>query len=698
MPEKCSPNAISLWTRYIDQILSASQHDRLDPQYQLQQITRDILHTITPRLDLSIRSLPLYNHRQYQTIFQKLQARREYLQNTQTTTTTATRSSTTRMKRDDIQKSNISSSFSSSSSSSTSASSSSPPPPLRILVMGGSLARGIMCNTGLPRYMDDKCSWPERLQLLLNYDYVTGQRYHHHHHRDHDNGHHPLLLLVEVYNVAVGGWNTAVSNTVLQYDLLSDQRHWYPDIIINAHSTNEMHANTVQNALARNQSHWDAAFDMTQDFIRTVLKRCCMVAAAADNNHNNHNNNQSPLNEPPLLIYFDDYLGNDQRSILDTTIASQGTHILAKYYGIGYVSFADVVRDIVYRQTNETIFSPHGWYKSNNINKNNNNNNMQREVHPGYGMHIASSFVLAYYLLTLAMSFLGMEEYYTQYHHNNNNKAQQQFTKLTTQSTGDTSLLPPKLDRSLLLDHISERYSDPNTAERRVCQQQQQQQQSSWQRKCPVSWLIEASPGSYSVEATMEYFHPYLVKSLPQEWVWFNAGIRQRPKYGFTPVPVVDKKLSGHLGPGTNRTMTLEFHYDDHDDHDDHDDNDQQQQQQQQQGPIQSVTVFYIQRNDMKWKGTEMTVSVFSLVQDDDDDDNNTGTSHQHPKQQDEKPKREALPLIAQTSITNYHPQILRDDKVKMTIDLIPPQSHFQIQFKHTGGVSFRMTGMAICH
>ena len=120
------------------------------------------------------------------------------------------------------------------------------------------------------------------------------------------------------------------------------------------------------------------------------LKRCLRSSSS-----------HQSLNEPPLLIYFDDYLGNDQRSILETTTASQSAHILAKYYGIGYVSFADVVRDIVYRQTNETIFSPHGWYgngKDNDI--------MQREVHPGYGMHIASSFVLAWVRFILKRTLL----------------------------------------------------------------------------------------------------------------------------------------------------------------------------------------------------------------------------------------------------------------------------------------------------
>jgi hypothetical protein len=287
-------------------------------------------------------------------------------------------------------------------------------------------------------------------------------------------------------------------------------------------------------------------------------------------------------------------------------------------------------------------------------------------------MHIASSFVLAYYLLTLFTSFHGMEEYYTQHHQNPINMDQAgPFSKLTTQPTGDTSLLPPKLDRSLLLDHISERYSDPHTAERRLCHDKQPQQlpQPPSARRCPVSWLIEALPGSYSTDATMEYFRPYLAKATPQQWVWFNAGVRQRPKFSFTPVPVVDKKLSDYVGPGTNRTMTLEFH----------EPND----------PIRSVTVFYVQQSETKWRGMEMTVSVFSVLDDSTGNTNHTKEEHQG---------NEARRLIARKSVTNYNLRIHRDDKVSTTIDLIPPQSHFQVEFKHTGGITFRMTGIAICH
>ncbi|KAL3915552.1 MAG: hypothetical protein SGILL_005598, partial [Bacillariaceae sp.] len=215
---------------------------------------------------------------------------------------------------------------------------------------------GIMCNTGIRGYEGDSCSWVQRLDLLLNFDYDTGRRYSEENNR-----------LFEIHSTAVGGWNTYVSNAVLEYDLISSDEWLNPDIIINAHATNEMHVNTMREAVLHNQTHWDYVFDMTQRFIRTVLLKKCMIPqpiSQQEQQQQQQRSSQDTFNEPPLLIYFDDYLGNDQRSILDTTIASQSIHILAKYYGIGYVSYADVVRDIVLRDTTETVFSPQQWYKA----------------------------------------------------------------------------------------------------------------------------------------------------------------------------------------------------------------------------------------------------------------------------------------------------------------------------------------------
>jgi hypothetical protein len=54
---------------------------------------------------------------------------------------------------------------------------------------------------------------------------------------------------------------------------------------------------------------------------------------------------------------MDDYLGNEQREILVTTELAQATMVLANYYGFTSMSYANVVRDIVYGDTHEIFGS-----------------------------------------------------------------------------------------------------------------------------------------------------------------------------------------------------------------------------------------------------------------------------------------------------------------------------------------------------
>ncbi len=96
--------------------------------------------------------------------------------------------------------------------------------------------------------------------------------------------------------------------------------------------------------------------EVNQNFIRKVLGQGTTL--------------QDQCNRPtPLLFYFDDYVGNEQRELLKTNAFSKSIHTLSSYYGFGYVSYADAVRHLVYGDTNENWFSPHGW--------------PERQVHPG---------------------------------------------------------------------------------------------------------------------------------------------------------------------------------------------------------------------------------------------------------------------------------------------------------------------------
>ena len=43
----------------------------------------------------------------------------------------------------------------------------------------------------------------------------------------------------------------------------------------------------------------------------------------------------------PLLLYYDDYLGNEQRGLIQTRSFSKAVGVLSDYYGFGVMSYAD---------------------------------------------------------------------------------------------------------------------------------------------------------------------------------------------------------------------------------------------------------------------------------------------------------------------------------------------------------------------
>lgn len=243
------------------------------------------------------------------------------------------------------------------------------PPPLKILVFGGSITQGVVCRMQPFGYKftatQKKCSWTFRLEQLINK--LLGYE------------------AVKILNDASGGTNSELGATRINYNLLPDLMP-DPDIIINAYSSNDMHVLTMADADAKNLTLSEAVFDLTQTFIRTVEgSRHC------DDDHR------------PLLIYFDDYLGNEQHGILDTMAFSSSLQTLANYYDIMSISYADAVRQIVYADTRESWFSS-DWYD--------NEANFIRQIHPGLGVHVSMMYVIAFNLLNALTIFCNEEAAY----------------------------------------------------------------------------------------------------------------------------------------------------------------------------------------------------------------------------------------------------------------------------------------------
>ena len=177
---------LSLWADHVGSIFNASQHP-LDRSYMLHDLTAQVLKTITPRLQLAPGTFPR-DQESIQIIMKKLQNRFEYL-------------------NQEVSPENDSN----------------PPPPVQIMVLGGSVTRGVNCWTGIRFYDYANCAWPFRLEYLIN-TLAGGE-------------------LVKVHNLSIPASNTVTGTVMMKYDLLPENVE-PPDIVINAFSTSRFFPNT----------------------------------------------------------------------------------------------------------------------------------------------------------------------------------------------------------------------------------------------------------------------------------------------------------------------------------------------------------------------------------------------------------------------------------------------------------------------
>jgi hypothetical protein len=231
------------------------------------------------------------------------------------------------------------------------------PRKLNILVMGGSVTMGVFCNNNpvqqTSRFSRRNCAWPTRLGQFLNS--LVGD-------------------MVDLRMITLGGTNTESAIRIWDYALFPSDMP-YPDIVFHAYATNDMHVLSENEAKKRGVTLEDMILEVNQHFVRTILKpqKYCKDRPA------------------PLLLYFDDYVGNEQKELLKTHSFARAAHSLASYYGFGLISYADAVRHLIYADTNEDWFSPNDW--------------PSRQVHPGMGMHIASTWIVAFNMLNIASTY-----------------------------------------------------------------------------------------------------------------------------------------------------------------------------------------------------------------------------------------------------------------------------------------------------
>ena len=381
-----STSSVSIWRRNLEPIKWTTKHEN-DHAFNFHDFHARMMHYLTPqRLQNSVKTLPFNQWEKVGEILDIAFKRYQYVQD---------------------QKNGKKQSVGGGKE----------PRKLRILVMGGSVTAGVYCvqNPVLGRPIKKNrrwCAWPRRLEWFLEQFF-------------------PSVVQVDV--AAYGGTNTRGGTTIWEYDLFPEDVP-IPDILINAFSTNDMHVISMREAQKQNMTLEDGVLQMNQEFVRKVMKP------------------RSDCNErpPPLLLYLDDYLGNEQTGILDTLGVNSALHKLSGYYGFGFMSYADIVRDFVYSDTTEQWFSPKDW--------------PERQIHHTAGGHVAIMWVVAYNLLNTVTVYcdslkIGPEHIYEAIE----GLPEPKFPDRAI--TGEPlpkprHALPPELSSDLTLDNVSARWHE----------------------------------------------------------------------------------------------------------------------------------------------------------------------------------------------------------------------------------------------
>ena len=419
--------------------------------------------------------------------------------------------------------------------------------------------------------------------------------------------------------------------------------------MINAYATNDMHWNSMQDAIARNQTLEQSLYQLSQEFIRQVMtpKSSCRHA-------------------PPMLLYFDDYLGNEQHEVLATLASSQTINLMSSYYGIGSISYADAVRDLVYGDTKEWWFSSQ-WYERGEY---------MRGVHPHMGTHIAMTWVVAYNLFNLVTTYCslpeliettelsgttdtirrlhagterhskGMWDY--DYQSINGLPPLRATKKLEGGPREKPRGIPPPLTHDLSLEHISDKWQEDSMANAPLWKTipeclaeghfDDAIDHDSLPKPCVFSWVVNMERFLDKPKGLNNKFKPYLTSN--SGW----SAEADNNKLGWVP------------SSGLGSEFTLEF--------------------KKVAQPVLMMTWMIMRSYGEKWEGSKLKVQAWSGDK-----------------------------LLASDEIIGFHDKNTSETyNIKMKlIDKesaspgIPVGSDLKITFELVGGTTFKISGMAIC-
>jgi hypothetical protein len=391
-----------------------------------------------------------------------------------------------------------------------------------------------------------------------------------------------------------------------------------------------MHYNSVQSALAKNITLERSVIELNQDYVRQVLtpKRECG-------------------HPPPLLLYLDDYLGNEQNEVMTTMISSQAIHLISGYYGLGSISYADAVRDIIYGDNKEWWYHPN-WFE---------NGAYQRAVHPHMGMHTSTTWIVAFYFINLVTTYCSLpaREISSLQRHSHLHAGLDQDSKPTKLLGGPKQRprgLPPALTDDLSLENITQLWLDGAESTNKLWKSATEcankgkvaSNDEQIEKPCMYSWVV-------GLERFLDKTKNLEGKLKPQ--ITSNEGWSAADDNG---------KL-GWVPAGNSSKFTMEW--------------------KSVTQPVRALTLMIMRSYGEKWEGSRLKVEIWS--------DQKLMASDEIVGFHDKK-----------TSETYNIKMKIGDNSQGTQSDAaldneITIGSHLKVTFELVGGKAFKISGMAIC-
>mmetsp|Transcript_19407 Transcript_19407/g.23129 ORF Transcript_19407/g.23129 Transcript_19407/m.23129 type:complete len:835 (+) Transcript_19407:153-2657(+) len=491
-------------------------------------------------------------------------------------------------------------------------------PPLRIAVFGGSVTLGRGCEPGSRRMTQVECSWVRRFELLVNQFASIVMK------KDDNNKNQNI---VEVYNNGVGGTATNVGAKMVKYWMYTGiLKSVGPDVIIHSYSTND--STPPWNMEEGADSHTitsNSVRQTVQDFIRNALR------------------SKPCSDQPPLVIDVDDYLGPQHKTTLGELSYNTVMTQLAKWYDVASISYAEVVRDIVYNDVSGSTF----------YNK--------KDVHYGFWAHQTIAWSVGFGALELVSNYCDDEYLLRKERQTGAMSGEKQGDDQERQQRGRQQVfLPPILTSELLHENITNEFNAASDEARDTvstgdieCSEAENGDTKTGaivknHNPCPIAWV--SSPGGYNANAIDSFIGKF--QSLNKDWkVEDNMAEGWGNKVGW-------------IADGPNATFSLSF--------------------KDLGKSINKISIFYLQSYGEKWEGSRVRITF------------STGGTG---KKIFEEEKADDISILSVGEISGFSNMTGSPTMVEEFLlpDSVPKEDVLNVKFDIIDGSTFKIMGMMLC-